>query len=49
MKAKRILKWTAAAIPAALLAAFLAAYWRSDNDCSAAADSRSMRWSHAAS
>src|SRR3712207_2852405 len=33
MTIKRILKWTAGAIPLALLAAFLVAYARSDNEC----------------
>src|SRR5215208_4005485 len=33
MTVKRVLKWTAAAIPLALLAAFGVAYARSDNDC----------------
>ena len=33
MKLKRVLKWTAVAIPLALLAAFLVAYWMSDNTC----------------
>lgn len=33
MKFKRTLKWIAAAIPVALLLAFLVAYWRSDNSC----------------
>ena len=33
MKQKRIVRWSAGAIPLAVLVAAFIAYWTSDNDC----------------